>query len=750
MAGPPNWVDKLNKTDQTQPLNMKDPLNRFGVVGAGPQVPQQPAPQPQTQFDTQEAMAATPADAKKLEGDFRTLVWAELQESEEVMHSVRDWALEHYKAYRLSADLDEIPYDETVRLPLSRSATVDRVARYAGPFITTENPLTVRALEGTPAEAAEAQEGLLNRQWHSPYYLNGRETLLKMLKIADMAGVSWLFVDWLKEQRSFDAEQSERDPITGQTNKVNYPEPLDMDGPIWRVVHPYDGWPDVRADHITRGRYAYVREELGYGEFKNRVDQGYYRGEAADEIAKNGQMFASAQFGIAIDSRYELPIAAALSAPTRFVAGANMKYRTVFVWHRFDGDSWITFDPLGRILRVVANPSPDGRLPLRGLILDPDLQGQIGIPPAEGAHGMNRVANRLASGVMEHLARIVNPTLGIRQDAVDLAGAADISGAPFEMLVLPDQDSIFPIRKTDGTLPTAMDGVSAFKYWGDIGGGTSDYRKGISDAGTPKTATGTQAFLQQADAKYAISFALVSDFMRDLVSLTGLYNQQFLERPQWIYRIGRNGVNALTCQVGRPMIQGNFEYNTTASAARADPIQHGQSVLALVNVFGGTGMMDLGYTGRYCAELFGVKNPELMFPGYVPPPTPLEQEIELVRMGLDAPVNPADDHMAHIDAYSAAAMAAKVRASQGDPAAEGEAQRFTAHVQAHLAFIQQMMSAKSGGQDVGNASGQKASDKGGSQGGGPQQPGGAGPQGGQGPDGGSPGPVGAGRDLGGG
>ena len=715
-----------------------------GSIPADPRMIGMPPPEVQDSVDMEE-VAAEP-DNDKLESDFQELAWTELRESEEVMSQVRAWSLEHYKAYRLSADLDEIPYDESVRLPLSRSATVDRVSRYAGPFVTSENPITVRAMEGTSPQAAEAQEGFLNRQWHSPYYINGREMLLKMLKIADMAGVAWCFIDWVKEAKTFDAEQSERDPVTGQTNKVNYPENIDLDGPQVKIIHPYDGWPDPRADHITRGRYAHVREELSFGEFKDRVAQGYYTGKAAEEIIKSGgSAFSTAALGITTDSRYELPISASLAAPSWSGGGTEPKYRTVFVWHRFDSESWITYDPLGRILRVAPNPSPDGRMPVRGLILDPDLQGPIGIPPAEGAHGMNRVANRLASGVMEHLARIVNPTLGIRQDAVDLAGAADISGAPFEMLVLPDQDAIFPIRKTDGTLPTAMDGVSAFKYWGDIGGGTSDYRKGVSDAGTPKTATGTQAFLQQADSKFAISFALVSDFMRDLVGTIGLYNQQFLEKPQWIYRIGRNGVNALTCQVGRPMIQGNFEYNTTASAARADPATHGQSVLALVNVFGATGMMDLGYTGRYCAELFGVKSPELMFPGYVPPPMPIEDEIELIRMGLMAPVNPGDDHMAHIDAYAAAAQAATVRAAQGDPAAQGEADRFVQHVQAHIAFITQMMQAKSGGQDVGNSDGEKADDKGGG-----SDKKGSGPDGGKGPDGGSPGPNGPGRDGSGG
>lgn len=679
---------------------------------------------------------------------YRALMQVELMESEEVMVQVRAWVKEHYKAYRLSDDLDEIPYDEKVRLPLSRSATTDRVARFAGPFVVQDDPITVAAMEGTPPEAAEAQEGLLNSQWHDRHYLNGRYFLLKMLKIVDMAGVAWAFVDWVKEEAQFDSPQSERDPITGQTIEVNYPQNIDLDGPIWKVIHPYDAWPDVRADDETRGRYFYVREEVAYTEFKGLVAQGYYYGEAADEIAKSGQNVTAGLGVVAEEDRFQLPLAAGLMAPTFGSVGMDPKSRPVFVWHRFDNLSWITSDPLGRIMRVAPNPSPDGRIPIRGLMVDPDTQGPIGIPAAEGGHGMNRIANRLASGIMEHLGRIVNPTLGIRQDAIDLMGAADVTGAPFEMLILPDENAVFPVRKTDGTLPTIWDGVQSFKYFGDLGGGTSDFRKGLSSSGTPGTATGTQAFLQQADAKFAPAFSLVADFVRELVSLTGLYNQHFLERPQWIYRTGRKGASALTCQVGRPLIQGNFKYNTTASSARVDPMAHAQGVMAIVNVFAPTGMMDLGYTGRYVAELMGVKNPEQMFPGYMPPPMPIEHEIELVRAGLDAPVNPADNHMEHVDAYFAAAAAAMFRAKQGDIVAKGEAERFAQHAQAHLDFIRMMMTRKSPGQDVGNASGDKASDRGGSG----KKPGGKrgdGPDGGAGPDGGSPGPPGPGRDMGG-
>lgn len=675
---------------------------------------------------------------------YAALMMVELRESEETMFQVRSWVAEHYKAYRLSEDLDELPYDEKVRLPLSRSATTDRVSRFAGPFVVQDDPITVAAMEGTPPEAAEAQEGLLNSQWHDRHYINGRYFLLKMLKIVDMAGAAWAFVDWNKEEAQFDAPQSERDPITGQTTQVNYPQTLDLDGPVWKIIHPYDAWPDPRCDDETKGRYFYVREELSYTEFKSLVEQGYYSGETADDIAKNGQQVYSGLGVVVEQDKFQLPLEAGLMAPTFGRVGMDPKSRPVFVWHRFDNLSWITADPMGRIMRVAPNPSPDGRIPIRGLIVDPDVQGPVGVPPAEGGHGMNRIANRLASGIMEHLARIVNPTLGIRQDAIDLMGAADVTGAPFEMLILPDENAVFPVRKTDGTLPTIWDGVQSFKYFGDLGGGTSDFRKGLSSSGTPGTATGTQAFLQQADAKFAPAFSLVADFVREMVSLTGLYNQHFLERPQWIYRTGRKGAGALTCQVGRPLIQGNFKYNTTASSARADPMAHAQGVMAMVNVFGPTGMMDLGYTGRYVAELMGVKNPEQMFPGYIPPPIPLDQEIELVRMGLDAPVNPGDDHMEHIDAYSAAAHAAKFRASMGDPEAEGEAERFVAHAQSHMQFIAQLMKAKTGGQDVGNASGEKASDKGR-----PVGKRGDGPQGGEGPDGGSPGPAGPGRDMGG-
>lgn len=680
------------------------------------------------------------ADAESTQGyadlSYQTRMNEEIQESEIVMQSVRANMIEYYKAYRLSADLEAgLPYNPTVRLPLAAAALNVSVARFVTPFLMETDPIVVKALDAHSTEAADAQEALLNNQWRDRRYLNGREFVQKIVKIAYLGGTAWVFPDWRTEKYMIREEREVVTPITGRRVMVPAEFEINFDGPRWPIIHPFDAWPDVMSDNEVDPRFFYCREQLNYSEFAGLVESGYYSGPAAEAILKSGQAIPEYAGGTSTDSRFDLPLAARIAAPDyQGYASGEFRNRPVYLFHRFDMDTWTTTDPFGCVLREVENPTPDKSFPVRGLRLSLDTQGPIGIPGSESSHGMNILSNRLASGVMTYIDRVITPTMGIEATAVDFVGSCEISGAPWEMITLPSPDAIFPVNKDPGTLPYGFDGVAFFKDFSERGSAVNDFKLGHSAGQAPPTATGIERFVQQGDTLFAVSFAQVAEFIREISELTGLYNQTLLEKPQWVSRVGKVGASAETFEVSREMLQGRFRYDTTVTSGKADPMQLAQGIGAMVNLFGQSGALDIPYLARETAKLIGMKNPELAVPGYIPKPLPIEDAVEVVRVGIPVVVTPGENHYEAIDAYGAAAMAARADGR------EDEAQRFIEQAMKHQQAIMMMAQAGGRGMDVGNMDGQKDE--------GPKSTGQRlAADGGVGPGGGSPGPLAvAGRD----
>lgn len=666
--------------------------------------------------------------------DFASLMQQELLESEAVQGPIRDRVAAHYAAYRLSADLEVLPFQEHVRLPLARAATDDRVARFAGPFVTDRNPIVVTAVEGTDPEAAQANEALLNRQFNDTRLLNGKKVLIRAGKIAEWAGTAYVFCDWVEERRMRFGVGMLGD------------EDLDLDGPRWRVVHPYDVFPDPRSDDVRTMRYLWIREEVPLREFRERVASGMYplaTPEIQEAVARSAGVMGSSVSGIAQGDRFDLPAATGNPAPNESdsqVAAEGDK--PVYLFHRFTREKWCVAAVTGDRLREVPNPAPDGEIPVRNCVPNPDIQGPNGVPAAEASHGMNAHANSIASAYMEAVRRSGVQTMLMAEGEQDNVMHADITGCPGEILVVRDPERAFrPMLKGSDAAQVNLQGIEVMKFWSEYASKSTDYRQGVSAGGAPGTATGTQAFQEQADTQFRIPFALFSDFVNDLVALTALYNQSFLVKAQWVRRIGRRGASVRTYEVSRPMLQGEFEYGTTASEGQGNP-QAAQGIGALVNQFGAIpGLLDMPYLAREFAKAVRIPNADRAVPAFVHDPITPEDAIEMVKIGLPVPAHPADDHMEFADAFAAAAWEALQRGE------EEEAALLKAAAEERLFLMQSLIGSATRGRDVGNPDGSRASDKG------RPVPGGRagrvvpGP-GSAGLDGGSPGPAAPpGRDL---
>lgn len=662
--------------------------------------------------------------------DFSTQMQQELLEAEYVQSALRQQFAAHYAAYRLSADLEPLPFQDRVRLPLSRAATQDRVSRYAGPFVTEKSPCVVESVEGFPPESAEAMQALLNMQWRDPRYLNGASNVVRASKIIDFGGVAWVFVDWRAETRTvYGVDGAE--------------EELDLDGPHWTVLHPYDIWPDPRATNIYDMRYFYIREELTVAEFKKRVESGQYP-DASEEVIESVINSAGIQNSItsAIGeaSRFDLPQQVNVPSATDVTNVMQPESeRIVCLFHRFDNRKWCVASVNQELLRETPNPSPDGYMPIRPIQVDPDLQGPTGIAPSEGSHGMNRNANSLASAAMEVMRRAGIPTMLMRDGVQDSIMPGDIDGSMYQILTVPDPANDFmPMQKGAESLPINLNGVDFFKYMGEIGGGTTDYTKGNSAMGTPQTATGTQSFVAQIERKDTIPLTLFSQSVNELLALTGLYNQVFLEKRQVIRRIGARGARTSMMTVERTGIQGEFEYSTVVSSNRLPPAQVFQNIGALVNLFGAQpGLLNMVLLAREAAKAAGLPFPDKAVPSYIADPIPVDTAVEMVRLGMPVPVHPSDDLMEFADAFAAAAM-------EADAAGETEeAQLLMDAARERLLMLNQMAMQSGRGQDVGNPFGMKADDKGGRSTGDQLAA-----ERGAGMDGGSPGPMAPpGRDV---
>ena len=662
---------------------------------------------------------------------FASMMYQEIMEAEQIEGPEFDQLVAHYAAYRLSADLEYIPYQEHVRLPLSRAATNDRVARFAGPFIRDRNPIVCNPFEGTEPAAAEANTALLNTQWRDPRLLNGPKTLIQILKLVDLGGTGYVFVDWVQEK------------------KVRYgigmlqEEQLDLDGPRWRVIHPRQKWRDPRADCIQNMRYFWISDDMSLDDFNLRAASGWYpqASEEALEAVRRTAGIQSGQIpGVTTEDRFSLPLRAGVPAPTDAGSVAVPEGdKIVRLYHRFSRDKWIIASVSQEVLREVPNPCPDGSIPLRDFMVDPDLQGPSGVPPAEAGHGMNANANSLASAALEVARRAGTPTLLLKESEQDSIVAADITGCSYEFLVVKDPErAVKVMEKGSEALQVDITMADWFKAKGEQGGMTNDYQQGTSASGAPGTATGTQGFLDQVDSKFSVAFALISNALDDLIALTALYNQTFLEKKQWLKRVGRIGVSARTYEVDRPMLQGEFEYTTTAASAATSPAQTFQNGAALVNVFGAMpGIINIPFLAREMAKAAGFKNPEKVVPAFVPDPIPVEDAVAMVRLGLPVPPHPADDNMDFADAFLTAAMEAQ---DQGN---EEEARLLAMEGQKRLMLADQLRLTAGPSQDQGNADGSKASDKG------RPVPGkGSGPDGGSGLGGMAPGPPAPpGRDM---
>jgi len=631
--------------------------------------------------------------------EFSSIMQAELLEAESVQSPIRDILASHYAAYRMSADLEPLPYQEHVRLPLMRSSTNDRVARYIGPFVTERNPVVVTAVEGTDPEAALANASLLNKQWRDPRLLNANKILVRSGKIAEWCGSAFVLCDWVEERQMRYG--------VGMLHE----EPLDLDGPRWRTIHPYDVFPDPRADDVLNMRYIWVREELSVGEFRARVESGLYPGatpEVIEAIIRSAGIQSGSVAGIATTDRFDLPSETFNPSPSDSQTdNAVGDDRLVYLFHRFTRDKWCIASVTQTILREVPNPSPDGQIPIRMLCPDIDIQGPNGVPGAEASHGMNKNANSVASAYLETVRRAGTPTLLLKDSERDNILAADITGCPYEVLVVSDPERAFrTMEKGSESAQVNLQGVDFFNLWSERGSKSTDYRQGVSAGGAPGTATGTERFVEQADMQFKISFSATVSFVEELIALTALFNQAFLSTSQLVRRIGRMGTSIRTYEVSRPMLQGEFEYSTTAGSGQGDP-QAAQGIGALINQFGALpGLLNMPYLAREFAKAVRIPNPDRAVPAFVHDPIAVEDAIEMVKIGLPVPAHPADDHLDFADAFAAAAREAQ---QAGE---EEEAMLLADAARERMAIIQKLMMSQTTGQDVGNPDGQKASDKG--------------------------------------
>ena len=580
----------------------------------------------------------------------RETMWAELSQSETVMSDIRSRYRTIYQYYRLKRDEQDNPYHEDVMLPVIRSEIPIRVSRLVNGPLRSQRPVTVDpADDQTPVESAEALEDLIGEFWTDPKALNGVENAIKITKMADMAGVGWLVVGWKMDRRMVKGA-GEIDPMTGQPAPAHE---VEFDAPTLHVVHPYDAWPDPRFDTEAEMRYFYVREEVSAEELRQRAETGGYDADFVEQtIAQSPTNAFGGVAGLPVggEERFNLLTAAGLVAPTPELETNSGGTATVYIFHRLTKDSWHTLSPNGDVLWFEDQPFPDGELPVLGLRPDPDMQGPMGVPMAEGSAGMQKLMNRTASQMQEFTAKVIDPIYGVRMTSP--LARTQVKNIAGEFWPVMGPDDVFPVNKVPpGQFPTGMDWLQFQKYYADVGGATSDFQRSLASGGVPDTAFGIGKFTQQADERFGLTFTLVMNFWNRVFRKVGDYCQTLLQKEQWVKRIGRDGVRGPVRQVTPDMLQGTFRFNMEAATARLNPDTYFQAISSFVQVFGPTGAIGPGmaYLAREAADAIGIRDPQKASPFYVADPMPMEDEGMLLDLGVEIHPNPQDNHMEHLD-----------------------------------------------------------------------------------------------------
>lgn len=577
--------------------------------------------------------------------DFKARMRSEIRASDSIMFEQREKLKDHYAAYRMTRQDPEHNYEDDVRLPVIRSGVLSRVPKKMAALFLSTAPATVDPAPGVTPESAEAMEDLINQQWNDENALNGLEFAYKIIKMGELAGTAWAFVGWKEDKRVIQEEQKSTDPMTGQEVVTPAQTQIDRDAPYLTVLHPFNCFPDPMHDDERTMEWFWVREELSKTELADRAISDGYEPEAVQELIESQNTMDADIDGMS-NSRFDVVQTAGVAEPQ--FEELESQYKPVHIYHRYSRKAWVTCSPRGDILRAIPNPSPDGDLPVIGLRPDPDIQGILGVPPVEAAASLQKFIDRTVSQMQSYTNKVVDPLLYKKMTSP--VAMTKIKNAPGEQLLVLDIDDVGPVMKDPGTYPITVEHLNMYKYWSDQGLNVSDFQKGLGAQGAPDTAFGISKFTAQADSRFAIEFALTVQFFRRLFRKVGYYNQSYLDKPQWVRRMGMGGVKGPARLVNKTLLQGEFRYNLDTSASRTDPAAYSSSVVQFAQTWGpmlGTGVYHLA---RDHGEAIGLKNLDRIVP---PAPEPMDPETEnmLLQVGLLPHPTQFDDVQGHLTSH---------------------------------------------------------------------------------------------------
>lgn len=610
--------------------------------------------------------------------EFKMRARSELMASDAVMQEQREKFAEYYANYRMSRQEQEHNYEDAVRLPIIRAGVLSRVPRKMAALFLSTAPCTVEAAPGVPQEQAEAMEDLINQQWSDEDALDGLQFAYKAIKMSELAGTAWAFIGWKTRQTVVQAASEQMDPVTGQMVQIPAQIRIDHDAPYLQLLHPYNTFPDPYHDDERSMEWIWVREELSKTELQSRIESDGYDPALTQEVIDSTESDASYLLGGGSSTRFDSMDVAGVARPQNQIL--DPRFQPTAVFHRFSRSAWITCDGEANVLRAIPNPSPDGEIPIVGLRPDPDLQGIVGLAPVESASGLQKLMDRTVSQMQTFTNKVVDPLMYIKMTSP--LASTKMKNAPGEALMVLEADDVGPVMKDPQTYPITVEHLNMYKYWSDQALNVSDFQKGLGDSGAPDTAFGISKFTAQADSRFSIEFALTVQFFRRIFKKVGIFNQHFLDKPQWVRRIGMQGVKAPVRLINKDLIQGEYRYNMDTAAARTDPQAYASSIVQFAQTWGpvlGPGIYPLA---RAHGEAIGIKNLDSVVP---PPPLPLDPDTEnlLLQTGVVPHATMMDNFQDHMAKHQI--LKTQVMMAGGDPTL------IDAHMQEHMMVLQQQM-----------------------------------------------------------
>lgn len=687
-----------------------------------PEVPPAPSPVPEEDpshgvFDSMEALAEEPPTPElmdslisetdrihakladdpmprpplldKSDEDLVTIFRGRLREAATFRAPLEKSWLVAFRQYNQYSPPGEIPWKSKIYLPYVRALVGAAIPSAVAASFNSGTILEIKPVRPEWEKNALSMEHLL--QWHLTEKVRARKAWRHFLHYRTLYGTGIVKTGWRREGKMLRVRQ----PVYDDVDETGAPLPPGQQGPMlghkkalkWVDIHNHprlecvDLWnalpaPWTRLDHLPYfiERWEGTREEAlamakagAMGEEAGLDADGNPQTpeEAVAAWFEENPNFAnldSSSMEVQMSTRasvlqsigYQSPLDQQGASDTDGDAGPNPC--VMYIYSTADVMIFFSGDGKARILGKQGNPFDLCELPYVISQFDDILPGfvwgaGIGMVAGPIQNQINFDINHSNDG--RRLAQ--NPMVKRRRYGSSLMG--DLTNRPGAVWDVREMDDIEPVELQDLS-SRAIEWIGTLVGFGDRATGIGDLQRGLGDQGVD---TATEASIVDSNA---ITRRLVhSEEIRDAWHEVGRqlvsHELQFFDEEQMLQVAGADGLSWTWEKITPEAIYGEFTVVPRMSMTRSDVVLQRRDWLGHIQAFNGDPLTNQYELRKRYWQAFDQDNLDALLQPPPTPPVPPEHEEILLNNGLEAPVSPDDDDLAHIQTHGMGLMALK-------------------------------------------------------------------------------------------